>query len=161
MEKIKHAHGFCPHCGKAVGGAAQARYEGSPLRTCKKCGGTYLDDRYSEVALYGEPENVHSVMPWLKGAGILLVLGLAAAGFNVALLYFENSYYPMLWVLVVCSGIGILYELWQVIGVKTGRVARAYEKKRQASVARLQDPDYARLLAENDYPVPGEYLKNE
>ena len=52
--------------------------------------------------------------------------------------------------------IGGIIELIRII---SGSKARKWEQKRQQSVARLRNPDYAWKLKQAGYPVPEEYLR--
>ncbi len=85
--------GKCPHCGTNLGEYIESSDYGSPVRTCRKCGGQYLDRRYHEIEIEGYGANALSV----KRDGKIMLLGLAffAAAFLLNLWTTKSGYYSL------------------------------------------------------------------
>lgn len=165
MGSIKIAHGVCPNCGATItgmnGDTRNVVYYGSPVRTCRRCKGSYIDTRYQEYAVTGIPERELSVRHDLKAIGIIAAFGIISTGINVADFWFEGEYFLMLAVISVLCPILVIATIVDIIRIRTGAKGRKLEQKRQESVARLQDPAYAQLLYDAGYPVPAEYLPQQ
>lgn len=158
MEPIKRAYGVCPGCGKTIAGMDnRGSYFGSPIQTCKKCGTEYLDPRFHEPAIEGIGESL-SVMRSLKLLGVYVLCFVTSVGVNLFSIWHDNSYYPMLVITAVLFAALIVYGIVDIIRIKTGAKAKSMEKKRQESIERLQNPEYAMKLYVSGYPVPPEYL---
>lgn len=157
---IPEMKGICPHCGKEMKGYMETQFDfGSPLQTCKKCKGTYLDRRYHEIEIDGMGNAAEMSG---KRAKLLVMFGLIF--FGVALLLnlgmiLSMGKYSVRGVMIMLLGLVMLVGgLIEWILVKTGVRERRLEKKRLESQRRLENPEYARTLAELGYPVPGKYL---
>lgn len=165
MEKIKIAHGVCPNCGASITGmnsdTRNVVYYGSPVRTCRRCKGSYIDTRYQEYAITGIPERELSVKHDLKAIAIIAAFGIISTGINVADIWFEGEYFIMLAVISFFCPIFAIAMIVDIIRIKTGAKGRKLELKRQESIARLQDPAYAQVLYEAGYLVPAEYLPKQ
>lgn len=131
---------------------------GSPVRTCKKCKGKYLDGRYHEIAIDGIGASMsvkRSGKTALIGFGIFLVTFL----FNLVMVILDGKYNPEMVLLQAFALIIIFSALVDAIMIKTGIKGKQLEKKRIESDKRLKDIRYARMLAEFGYDVPEEYLR--
>ncbi len=149
--------GKCPHCGMNMGEYIESSDYGSPVRTCRKCGGQYLDRRYHEIEIEGYGANALSV----KRDGKIMLLGLAffAAAFLLNFWTTKSGYYSLRGrFIILIAGLMILFALADAIMIKTGIKEKRLEKKRLESAARLQNPEYAKTLAEFGYQVPDKYL---
>ena len=165
MEEIRRAYGVCPNCGRSILGmnnretAYQVLY-GSPVRNCKRCRKPYIDSRYHEIAITGIGERTLSVKYSLKVLGIIGMILVVSVGWNVVNIRMRGRYSVMMALLSLLSVILILYVLWDILMIATGKKAQKMERLRQESEERLRDPDYARLLADAGYLVPGQYLQD-
>jgi len=149
----------CPHCGKDLGKYINAHLYGSPIQTCDHCKQQHLDPRYHEIAIDGiRPEDLSA-----KGNGKVFFIALALFVVSVAanVFYYINlsrikpaALFAMLLFLAM-----LIFSVVDTIRIKTGAKQKAMEKERLASIERLQNPEYARLLAEIGYNIPEEYLK--
>lgn len=157
---IPEMKGLCPHCGKEMKGYMETQFDfGSPIQTCKKCKGTYLDRRYHEIEIDGVGNAAEMSG---KRAKFLAVFGLIF--FGVALLLnlgmvLSVGRYSVRGVMIMLLGLIMMVGgLIEGIMVKTGVKERQLEKKRLESQRRLENPEYARTLAELGYLVPEKYL---
>lgn len=130
---------------------------GSPIQTCKKCKGTYLDRRYHEIAIEGIG-NTLSVKRSFKIALISLALFAAAFLLNLVMVILQDKYSVEMVFIQVLSLLMMLAAFIDAIMIKTGIKEKKLEKKRQESVKRLRNIEYARTLADFGYDVPEEYL---
>lgn len=158
---MQQTHGACPECGhKFFVYEPQQRFYGSPIRTCKKCGGKYLDVRYHELALEGVPKKEVSKIPSV----VMMVLG-------VFLLFRGNHLFGMKQLgtpdamqkvlpilLLACGALFIVGGIAELISVLTGRKAAKMQKLLVESEQRLKNPAYAQELTAAGYPVPQRYL---
>ncbi len=90
-----------------------------------------------------------------------MLLGLAffAAAFLLNLWTTKSGYYSLRGrFIILIAGLIILFALADAIMIKTGIKEKRLEKKRLESAARLQNPEYAKTLAEFGYQVPDKYL---
>ena len=62
-------------------------------------------------------------------------------------------------VFTVMGSILIIGGIIELIRIINGSKVKKWEQKRQQSVARLRNPDYAWRLKQAGYPVPEEYLR--
>ena len=149
----------CPHCGKEVfKGTNGAWLFGSPIQTCKACGGRYLNKFYHEIEIDGIPESALSTK---DNGKMLLFTALAAAVLLLINIYTITSFgwyktgLVIAFLLALVFFVGILVD---TIKIKSGKKQKELEKERQASVERLQNREYALLLQKMGYSVPEKYL---
>lgn len=159
MEKeILEMNGQCPYCGKKIREYSEGQsIFGSPIRTCKKCNGTYWDRRYHEIAIEGIGNTLSIAR---TGKIALIFLGLFMGSFLINLwTVFSHGEYSIKMAFVQWGSLfAIVCALVDVIRIKTGLKEKSLEKKRMESVNRLRDAEYARTLKELGYDVPEEYL---
>lgn len=135
------------------------RYQyGTPIKTCKKCGGVYLDPNFHEIAIDGFPPDEFSIKKGVKsallGAGIFLICAII---FVCELLFSDRIHiYPP--ILAVMGIIIIITSIVDIIKIKSGAKTGEMEKLRYESVLRLKNPLYAQQLRDIGYNVPAEYL---
>lgn len=159
MDTIQTTNGSCPVCGKNIPGYnASASYNGSPIRTCGRCGNIYLDRRYHELAAENIPENELKVSKGLKIFALGLALLLFSGGFTLYTIYFSGYYYMKVMIIIVMSVVIMIFGIVDMIRTATGAKLRKLEKERTESEQRLMNRDYARQLAELGYNVPDRYL---
>lgn len=150
--------GKCPYCGAKVGYARTDAYlYGSPIRTCPKCKGQYLNPNFHEIEVEGCWEADTSLVESRKGVRDGLLLIVASIALNVLFYYLGRAS----WIYLLFVGMGIVYfimKLRSYLKVKRGTRQLELEEERCASRQRLQDPEYAKLLQELGYEVPEQYL---
>lgn len=159
--KEPYRPGYCPNCGAKYGDNRTDVYRyGSPVRTCAKCKGQYLNKCYHEAAVDGFSDADVSLEAGKKKIGnALLLLGLSVA---VNVLFFVLQRHS--WIYWLFLGLGVVYllvALKDYVQVKNGTRQQALEKCMEESIERLGDPEYACLLKELGYNVPEEYLPEE
>lgn len=159
MDTIQATNGSCPVCGKNIPGYnANARYNGSPIRTCGRCNNLYLDRRYHEPAAENIPESELSVSKGLKIFALGLVFLLLSGGFTLCTIYFSGYYYVKMLIIIVMSVVIMIFGIADMIRTATGAKLRKLEKERAESEQRLMNRDYARQLSELGYDIPDKYL---
>lgn len=156
--KEPYRPGYCPNCGAKYGDNRTDIYRyGSPVRTCAKCKGQYLNKCYHEAEIDGFSDADVSVEASKKNIrNALMMIGIMAA---VNVLFYVMQRHS--WIYLLFVGLGVVYLLVSVkdyITVKNGTRQQALEQERLASVERLSDPEYACLLKELGYDVPRQYL---
>ena len=154
----------CPCCNKKFFYYDSRQYFcGSPIRTFRKCGGSYIDKRYHELAIEGLPGSEFS-----KGSYLFLIaLGAYVLYRGIHLIGYRElgmsdtavSRWLLPVVFTVMGLVLIIGGIIELIRIISGSKARKWEQKRQQSVARLRNPDYAWKLKQAGYPVPEEYLR--
>lgn len=125
---------------------------GSVIRTCPKCGNTYIDKRYREVAL--KPVEFYQKRPMKKWVLRLLII-VSCVLYALTAIYNDEDFTFVLLGLVIASLVAIFAY------VLTRRPS--YDKIRgiyRDSENRLKDPDYVRLLVKIGKKVPEKYLAN-
>ncbi len=152
----------CPYCGRAEGTYSRNEYRyGSPIRVCKKCGKKFINEFYHEIAVEGPAPEAFSIKAKLKAIVIFAVLFAVMFLWHFYEVTFTSRYHYMPACAMIGLLVGVLFEILDIIFTKTGLKAKRTEKKRLESVQRLEDPEYARELAELGYNVPREYLRDE
>ena len=150
--------GNCPYCKAKIFFYYEEEWlYGSPIRTCKKCGKNYVDDRYHEIAVEGIGPNALSIR-W-NGIGMLILLGIFLIAFLIH--FYEVSHKTFSLEpcgIMVIALICILFFIIDSIRILTGAKAKKLEKLRRESVKRLRNWSYAKELEELGYMVPEEYL---
>ena len=152
---------ICPGCGKKLFSFEQRAviYE-SPLKTCKKCGTAYLDPRCHEMAAEGVPDDSFRISPSVVAmviGALILWRGIHLAGMQqLGMPDFMQWFLPTVFILFG-SGI-ILWGIFDIIMIKTGKKADKLKKKYDESLERLSNVSYARALAQMGYPVPERFL---
>lgn len=151
--------GNCPYCRTKI----LFYYEnewlyGSPVRTCKKCGERYVDERYHEIAVEGVAPGTLSAK--LDGIGMLVMSGIFLIAFLIH--FYEvsnNSAYSLEpCVIMVIALLGILIFIIDSVRILTGAKAKKLAKLGRESEQRLQNWSYAKELEELGYVVPEKYL---
>ena len=122
---------------------------GSPMRLCPHCGKLFIDKDMQELAITGPRKQdlavigpaslrlalMGVILGGLLLAGKLKVFACIAFGVAAATLIADAALYP----------------------TRKGKL----DRERQASEARLSNPDYARALKRAGYDIPERYLKEE
>lgn len=156
--KVKYESNKCPHCGATVGINGSASYfYGSPVRTCGQCKNNYIDKSYHEIEIDGIREEDLSSKAGLRSVMLIALIAAFLVLGNVYLISRGRVRVGLL-LLALLSLILFVYSIVDAVKIKTGKKKKELEAERQASVARLQNPEYARLLAELGYKVPEKYL---
>lgn len=148
----------CPHCGQEITSHADDDYlYGSPIRTCPKCGGQYLDKHYHEAAVEGFQESDTSGKAAMKDVlifgAVMLFLGLA----NLVSLS-TGRIRPAILLIFLVSIAVFFSTLKKSAKVVTGLRKKELDAEMEASVRRLEDKEYAQTLKQLGYAVPGRYL---
>lgn len=151
---------ICPRCGESIGQPSKYQPYGSPVRVCKTCEQTYLDDSYIELALY--KKNMYQVRridksslfaAFLSFVVIILMFWALFAG-SIKFLPFFGGFLIQLVIFAVAAFV-VLNGLQNY-----SRLIKKQERERSASENRLRDPKYAWALKEIGYQVPEKYLKD-
>ena len=156
---VPEMRGRCPHCGKEMKGYRETQiFLGSPFRSCTKCKGIYLDRRYHEIEI-DEVENEAeiSVSKLIRQTIVSLIFFGVALLLNLGALSVGYIHVGGLMLLVIALAL-MLQGLIDIIMVKIGAKEKQLEKERLESQKRLENPEYARTLAELGYSVPERYL---
>ncbi|MBD5464299.1 MAG: hypothetical protein HDR22_00440 [Lachnospiraceae bacterium] len=151
--------GNCPYCKAKIFFYYEEEWlYGSPIRTCKKCGKNYVDDRYHEIAVEGIAPNALSIRR--NGIGLLVMLGIFLIAFLIHFyeISHKSGYSLEFCCLMVVALFGILFFIIDSIRILTGAKAKKLERLRVESVKRLRNWGYAKELEALGYPVPEEYL---
>lgn len=161
---MKTATDRCPCCNKKFFYYDSRQYFcGSPIRTCKKCGGSYIDKRYHELAIEKMPDGELSKGPYLfliAFGAFILYRGIHLIGYReVGMPDNVIGNWLLVAVFTVMGLVMIVGGIIEIICIINGSKARKWERKRQESIARLQNPDYAWKLKQAGYPVLEEYLR--
>ena len=144
----------CPRCGEvyasdyyALNPSKENRTKyGSPLKTCKSCGSSFLDDEYREIAVEGVRDvDTRHISPF----------GIFAACFGIAIFLF-GLYVGAGKTAAMIMALCCLDPLAELLSYK--QRTKQLEAERQASEERLKDPAYALALKKAGYPVPNRYL---
>ena len=122
----------CPVCGKKLF-SYEPRYRkyGKIIHECKRCGASYLDPRYHELAVDGIPESEFHMFPYI----FMLMIGGLIAWRVWHLLSVKQLGVPdaMQWLLpVVFLMIGAALFIGAIIGViliKTGSKRKRFESR--------------------------------
>lgn len=159
--KEPYRPGYCPNCGAKFGDNRTDVYRyGSPIRTCAKCKGQYLNKCYHEAAIDGFSDADTSLDSSKKNIRNALMMILIMAAVNVLFYVMERHTWIYLLFLAL-GGVYLLVSLKDYIQIKNGNRETVLQKAMEESVQRLKDPDYARQLQELGYDVPEEYLPEE
>ncbi len=130
------------HCAECNGNlplhSDDDHFYGSPIRSCPYCGKKYMNKHYHEPEIEGFQETNTSKKAAMKevlfyGAVVLVVL-----------------------IVVIVL---MLIKLKMTFKVLKGIRKRELEKELQASVKRLENKEYARILKELSYQVPENICK--
>lgn len=160
-------NGTCPHCGAEVKDYREYGWEyGSPIRKCKKCGNDYINNSYHEIAVEGIAPDTFDAKKSLHGMLIGLAIAVGSAVLTSAITWatisFASCYYVQIIVLgAVLAVIGLLFAVCMFIDmlkIKTGAKEKKFTSLKEESEQRLQNKDYARVLASLGYDVPEQYL---
>lgn len=159
MEKILPTDGSCPHCGKKFSDYnAESCDYGTPVRKCSSCGGAYLDRRYHEMAVDGYPQSGFDCKVSIKTMLFGLVFLLIALAYTAYTMHFRGYYSVKIVCTAVLAAVVMVVGIIDLISIKTGIKMKRFEKKMAESEKRLENPEYAQILAELGYSVPEKYL---
>ena len=149
---------YCPHCNANIPVHADDDYlYGSPIQTCPKCNGQYLDRHYHEAEIDGFDKS--DISPKAVGKDVVFygAAMLVTALINV-LLYFVNMI-SFIFILILIGTVFLFFStLKKSAKVLTGIRKKELDKELLASQTRLADKEYARTLKELGYAVPEKYL---
>ena len=148
----------CPGCGKTLF-SYEPRYRkyGKIIHECKKCGTSYLDPRYHELAIEGIPGDEFRLFPYI----FMFVTGGLIAWRGWHLLKVKQLGVPdaMQWLLpaafLVLGAVLVIGSIVGVISIKTGLKHRKFEKMLEESKARMMDTRYTDKLRSLGYEIPG------
>lgn len=152
----------CKTCNKKLltySDASMRKYK-SPLKKCRKCGTNYLDPRCHEIAAEGLPSYTYSIPSnVLMGiiGGLILWRGIYLFGGH-QLGTADNIQWLLPTVFTIMGICFILFAIYQIIIIATGRKSAKFEKLTQESEERMLDHSYAEALAELGYGVPEKFL---
>lgn len=158
MEEViidNNKRAFCPHCQSRQSEPENRWCYGSPIRTCPKCHGEFLDKRYTELAVSGIPEKQLSVKRDL--IFILIGLGFIAVGFLLSII--RGGWNIKSSVISIDGGFMALCFIVDVISILTGSKLKKLEKLKGQSEERLRNYEYAEKLVNLGYNVPNEYRR--
>lgn len=153
----------CPHCKYAYsimepkGGV----FYGSPIRICERCGNTFIDNEYREIAVNGirkaDTKRIYpnSIARFIFFSFFFLV--------GLYLLYLDGLSdvpdTPTLWYLIITSILLIVDIYFLIIEYREYDERQCYlAQERKESEERLSNIAYAHFLKEIGYDVPEKYL---
>ena len=145
----------CPHCGKKAALYNENEYKyGSPIVQCSGCGKKYIDKRFHEIAIEGMPTGLMNTARYARFALIGVVLSIVSLA--VSFVMYKAFGRVDLRVAIFCPLFIIvsLFNVIELIKVKTGMKSKELEKQMEESKKRLQDPVYVAELEENGYTLP-------
>ena len=149
---------YCPHCNENIPVHADDDYlYGSPIQTCSKCGGQYLDRQFHEAEIEGFHESDTSKKAAAKDVVFYGAAVLVTALINVVLFFLNRISFILLLVLI-CAVVLFFSSLKKSAKVLTGVRKKELDKELAASRSRLENKEYARTLKELGYAVPEKYL---
>lgn len=156
---ILHADGECPYCYTKISCYLKNEYKfGSPIRSCKKCGKSYVDSRYHEIAIDGFPQWELSLKFNVKR----ILIGIVIFIIGFLFLYFERNhlgFYHLSYYIIMFMGVlVVIFSLVDIIRIITGAKAKKFENLRIQSVERLNDKGYVQQLISIGYRIPNEFL---
>ena len=146
----------CPGCGKTLF-SYEPRYRkyGKIIHECKKCGTSYLDPRYHELAIDGIPEDEFRPFPYI----FMFVIGGLIAWRGWHLLSVKQLGVPgaMQWLLptvfLIIGTALVIGSLIGLISIKTGLKRSKFEKMLEESKARMRDTRYTDKLRSMGYKM--------
>ena len=158
---MKTASDRCPEFGKRFFiYDERQRYFGSPVRTCKKCGGQYIDRRYHEIAIEGIPKSDFSkksmIVVIILGA-LILYRGIYITGYKpLGMDGFGRWILPVTF--IILGIVMIVVGVAEIILICTGKKMEKFERLKRESEERMNDRSYAWTLKQEGYNVPEQYL---
>lgn len=152
----------CPNCNRTVGTFVVGDYRyGNPIKTCPKCKTEYINPAVHEIEVDGISPDAFDMKKLLLG----MIMGVVFFIIGAVIFHLEvtrKGYYHTSNVAVmVISVIAFFYALGNIVFIKTGIKAKWTERKRQESVTRMSNPEYALKLKNHGYNVPEKYLPQE
>lgn len=144
----------CPHCGNDLYNPTATYLYGSPIRTCSRCGGTYIDKRYHEIAVEGVPEQTVTEADKRESRKqALWSLLVAIVSFVLFIVIIGVGYIVYILPVVTVVSFGNMFKaLRKSRGKLDRKKKKALEIERQQSQKRMQDPQYAEELRRIGYP---------
>lgn len=156
---VPKKQGECPHCGNNTGAKLGRAYlYGTPVRTCPKCSGKYLETCYHEVEIDGFRESDVSRKASRKDVFISLAVMLLMLALNGAMYALGGRIFKAILLFGILSVVyffSCVRSFWKVC---SGKMTKELEKERLASQKRLENREYAHMLLELGYKVPEKYL---
>ena len=152
----------CPNCNRTVGAFVVGDYRyGNPLKICPKCKTEYINPAVHEIEVDGISPDAFDMKKLLLG----MIMGVVFFFIGAVILYLEVTrkgyYHTSNIAIMVISAIAFFYALGNIFFIKTGIKAKWTERKRQESVERMSNPEYALRLKKHGYDVPEKYLPQE
>lgn len=152
----------CPHCGRMVGKFVAGDYRyGSPIKICPKCKNEYINPVIHEIEVDGISPDAFDMKKLLMVILMGIVFFVIAAAVHYYEITTQDYYHTSCIAIMIISAIIIVYSLANILFIKTGIKAKWTEGKRQESVKRMNDPEYALKLKEFGFDVPDKYLPQE
>lgn len=148
----------CPFCKKVYEQRAYASWGrepkdedrwlfGSPMRVCPHCGKLFIDRDMQELAITGPRKQDTAVIG--PGSLRLALMGAVLGGLMLA-----GGLKTFAFIAFGVAGATLVADA-ALCPTRRGKLA----KERQASEARLGNPDYARALKRAGYDIPDKYLR--
>ncbi len=155
----------CPNCGAECSknyGDKDAHIYGSPLRTCPKCGATYIDKRFHEIALEGAVyDDIDPYQKKNKKESLTMMLFGAALTVGTLLLSATGRIYPIAFAIGCFSLVIGLVSLIRT-GKRSVKNKRAeLEEELKRSSLRLQNPQYLDALRLAGYDIPPDFTPKD
>ena len=152
----------CPSCGRIVCTYVAGDYRyGSPLKNCPKCSSEYINPAVHEIEVDGISPDAFDMKKLILG----MIMGVVFFIIGAVIFHLEVTrkgyYHTSNIAIMVISVIAFFYALGNIVFIKTGIKAKWTERKRQESVSRMSDPEYALRLKAHGYNVPEKYLPKE
>ena len=144
----------CPHCNYpyTVLESKGAGYYGSPVRTCNKCGQTFIDKDYREIAIQG----IREIDTQKISARTILFL-IIGIFFGVGIFYL----FDVDVISVIVAIIAVLLPTLNLISEyrNYGKRQAYLTMEKINSERRLENHEYAVFLKSLGYDVPKKYLE--
>lgn len=144
----------CPHCGFVYSGREKndAIHYGSPFLTCPKCGESFVDKSYHELAL---EKKKNAGKPHFGSATFSSTI------FGLVIMFFGITSKVRTGIIagIVVGAVSILVIVCESIDYKKQLDFIKEEANRSAD--RLSDPEYAQKLKDSGFDVPEKYLPTE
>ncbi|MDO5561099.1 MAG: hypothetical protein Q4F95_16095 [Oscillospiraceae bacterium] len=149
----------CPNCGADILFYNSLQwYYGSPLRTCRRCGAEYFDDRYHEIEIDGYEPDAFNITKDRLAAVVGLIITVVFACVHVFEVTHLTRFFPGYALLSLIGVFAMLFGITDAVMIATGRKEKRLEKLRCRSEERLKNKQYAHKLYNHGYKVPEKYL---
>ena len=142
----------CPHCGFVYSGREKSDtfHFGSPFLTCPKCGESFVDKAYHELAL---EKGKNAGKPHFGGATI------SSSVFGLVIMFFGLFSKVRTGIIagIVVGAISILVIVCEAIDYK--KQLNFIKEESERSAERLSNLEYAQKLKDSGFDVPESYLQ--